>query len=59
MQLTSTPQVPFKAPQIPSNRDHQALKRGTLGGAGTPMDFMAAAGQRGCAASDERAPGKG
>ena len=29
---TSTPQVPFKTPQIPSNRDHKALNRGTLGG---------------------------
>ena len=30
----STPQLPFKTPQIPSNRDHKALKRGTLGGLG-------------------------
>ena len=29
---TSTPQLPFKRPQIPSNRDHEALTRGTLGG---------------------------
>ena len=29
-----TPQLPFKRPQIPSNRDHKALNRGTLGGAG-------------------------
>ena len=31
---TSTPQLPFKTPQIPSNRDHKALNRGTLGGLG-------------------------
>ena len=31
---TSTPQLPFKRPQIPSNRDHKALNRGTLGGLG-------------------------
>ena len=30
----STPQLPFKKPQIPSNRDHKNLNRGTLGGAG-------------------------
>ena len=28
------PQLPFKRPQIPSIRDHKALHRGTLGGAG-------------------------
>ena len=28
------PQLLFKRPQIPSNRDHQALNRGTLGGLG-------------------------
>ena len=28
---TSTPQVPFKTPQIPPHRDHKALNRGTLG----------------------------
>ena len=28
---TSTPQLPFKRPQIPSNRYHKALNRGTLG----------------------------
>ena len=33
---TSTPQLPFKRPQIPSNRDHKALNRGTLGGVGIP-----------------------
>ena len=30
----STPQLPFKTPQIPSNRDHKALNRRTLGGLG-------------------------
>ena len=30
MTTTSTPQLPFKEPQIPSNRDHKALNRGTL-----------------------------
>ena len=28
---TSTPQLPFKRPHIPTNRDHKALNRGTLG----------------------------
>ena len=28
---SSTPQVPCKTPQIPSNRDHKALNRATLG----------------------------
>ena len=28
---TSTPQQPFKTPQIPSNRDQKAVNRGTLG----------------------------
>ena len=28
----STPQLPFKIPQIPSNRDYKALNRVTLGG---------------------------
>ena len=32
---TSTPQLPFKTPQIPSNRDHKALNRGTLVGLGS------------------------
>ena len=27
----STPQLSFKIPQIPSNRDHKALNRATLG----------------------------
>ena len=31
---SSTPQLPFERPQIPSHKDHQALNRGTLGGAG-------------------------
>ena len=31
---TSTNQLPFKTPQIPSNRDRKALNRGTLGGLG-------------------------
>ena len=31
---TSTPQLPAKIPQIPSNRDHKALNGGTLGGGG-------------------------
>ena len=31
---TSTPQLPFKTPQIPSNRDYKAPNRGTLGGLG-------------------------
>ena len=31
---TSTPQLPFKKPQIPSNRDYKAPNRGTLGGLG-------------------------
>ena len=28
------PQLPFKEPQIPSNRDHKSLNKGTLGGLG-------------------------
>ena len=31
---TSTPQLPFKEPQIPSTRDHKAINRVTLGGLG-------------------------
>ena len=31
---SSTPPLPFKIPQIPSNRGHKALKKGTLGGVG-------------------------
>ena len=34
MFYTSTPQLPFKRPQIPSNKDLKALNRGTLGGLG-------------------------
>ena len=30
--IPSTPQLPSKRPQIPSNRDHKALNKGTLGG---------------------------
>ena len=33
-QTTSTPQLPFMKPQIPSNRDHKALNRSTLRGLG-------------------------
>ena len=37
----STPQLPFKRPQIPSNRDHKGLNRGTLGGLGVyPAVFI-------------------
>ena len=32
---TSTPQLPFKRPQIPTNKDHMTLIRATLGGAGS------------------------
>ena len=31
---TSTPELPFKETQIPSNGVYKALKRGTLGGLG-------------------------
>ena len=43
LKATSTPQLPFKIPQIPSNRDHKALNSGTLGGVGTwgPSDLKA------------------
>ena len=34
VQSTSTPQLPLKTPQIPSNRDQKALNRGPLGGLG-------------------------
>ena len=37
--LTSTPQLRFKTPHIPTNRDHEALDRGTLGGLGTDDCF--------------------
>ena len=33
-QSNSTTYLPFKEPQIPSNRDHKALNRGTGGGLG-------------------------
>ena len=29
---SSTPQLPFKEPQMPSHRDHKALNKGTFGG---------------------------
>ena len=32
--IVRIPQLPVKTPQIPSNRDHKALYRGTLGGLG-------------------------
>ena len=35
----STPQIPFKRPQIPSHGYHKALTRGTLGGVGADDDF--------------------
>ena len=35
----STPQLPFKRPQIPSYRDHKALNRATLGGLGSSLCF--------------------
>ena len=34
-----SPQLPFKRPQIPSNRDHKALKKGTLGAVGGGVYF--------------------
>ena len=34
---TSTPQLPFLRPQIPSNRDHMALHGRTLGGLGRSL----------------------
>ena len=36
---TRTPKPPCKRPQIPSNRDHMALKRGTLGGVGRERSY--------------------
>ena len=36
----STPQLPFKIPQIPSNRDYKALNRGTLGGLGIHVPLL-------------------
>ena len=32
--IARTPQLPFKRPQIPSNRDYMALNRATVGGLG-------------------------
>ena len=40
LRWTSTPQLPFEEPQIPSNRDHKALNRGTLGGLGRGTSFQ-------------------
>ena len=37
--LYQHPQLPFKRPQIPSNRDHKALNRAALGGLGTWYGF--------------------
>ena len=34
---TSTPQLPFKIPHIPTNRDQKTLKRATLGGLGRAL----------------------
>ena len=34
-----TPQLPFKIPHITTNRDHNALNRGTLGGLGVGPYF--------------------
>ena len=38
MIITSTPQLPFEIPHIPTNRDQKALIRGTLGGLGIFID---------------------
>ena len=37
---TSTPQLPFETPQIPSNRDHKAHNRGKWGGLGRPLCLL-------------------
>ena len=37
--FSSTPQLPFKTPQIPFNRDHKALNSGTLGGVGSSLSM--------------------
>ena len=37
---SSTPQLPFKIPHIPTNRDQKALNRGTLGGSGFRSSFQ-------------------
>ena len=34
LEHSGEPPLPFKMPQIPINRDHEALNRGTLGGPG-------------------------
>ena len=47
MYSPSTPQLPFKKPQIESNRDHKALNRGTLGGLGLTTCFMGTFGIQG------------
>ena len=39
MTHTSTPQLPFKTLQIPSDRDHKALNAGALGGLGIAIIF--------------------
>ena len=39
-QYTSTPQLPFKIPHIPTSRDHKALNRATLGGLGRVHCFF-------------------
>ena len=39
--FTSTPQLPFKTPQIPSNGDHKVLTRATMGGLGKEFLTMA------------------
>ena len=44
--FTSTPQLPFKRPQISSNRYHKALPRGTLVGLGTDHCFGYCGGPR-------------
>ena len=37
LSITSTPQLPFKIPHIPTTRDHKAFNRGTLGGSRNTM----------------------
>ena len=44
---TSTPQLPFREPQIPSNRDHKALNRGTLLGLGGSLALPTCMGSLG------------
>ena len=38
--INQHPQLPSKTPQIPSNRDHKALNRGTLGGLGSHAGIL-------------------